>query len=242
MILGKIWRAFKAQANKVANFFWTADPIAQLQYEYDRMVDQLKEGREGLEQYRALVERVTRQVDDNRSLVSRLEAKVRTYLKAGDRDSAARFALDLQKAKKDLQENEAQLRLHQESYDNSLTKIKHASHKLGQLRDKIKKYDADLKLSRAEAELSKVAQSINVDVTTDFGQIEQVLQDEIDKNRAKAKVSVDLSSEGVEEVRREQAIEQTLAEQALREFEMEDSPRLPAPKDGAALTPISPRK
>jgi phage shock protein A len=241
MIIGKIWRAFRAQMNKVANYFWTADPIAQLQYEYDRMVDQLKEGREGLEQYRALVERVTRQVDENRSAVTRLEAKVRTYLKGGDRESAARFALDLQKAKKDLQENEGQLRMYEEAYNNNLAKIKHASHKLGQLRDKIKKYDADLKLSRAEAELGKIAQNFNVDITTDFGQIEQVLQDEIDRNRARAKVSADLSSEGLEEVRREQAIEQTLAEQALREFEMEDSegagtPRLPAPKEDGPAT------
>ena len=56
MIFGKLWRAFKAQMNKMANFIWRADPIAQLQYEYDKLVDQLKEGRVGLEQYRALVE------------------------------------------------------------------------------------------------------------------------------------------------------------------------------------------
>ena len=35
MIVGKLWRAFRAQINKIANFFWTADPIAQMQYEYD---------------------------------------------------------------------------------------------------------------------------------------------------------------------------------------------------------------
>jgi hypothetical protein len=32
--------------NKIANFFWTADPVAQLQYEYDKAVDQMKEGRD----------------------------------------------------------------------------------------------------------------------------------------------------------------------------------------------------
>lgn len=243
MIIGKLWRAFAAQMNKVANFFWKADPIAQMQYEYDRLVDQLKEGREGLETYRALVERVARQVDAQRNNVSRLEAKIRTYLKANDRDGAGRFALEMQKAKKDLQENEAQLAVHEEAYNNNLTKIKHASTKLNQLREKIHKYDADLKMSRAEAELSKVAASfnVNVDVTTDFGQIEQVLQEEIDRNRAKAKVTADLSSEGLEEIRREQSVEATLAEQALREFEMEagEAPRLPAPsKASNETTPI----
>lgn len=173
MIVGKLWRAIKAQMNKVANFFWQADPIAQLQYEYDKAVDQIKEGRTGIEQYRALVERIARQTNQNRANAARLEAKVKAYLAAGDRETAARYALELQKARKEQQENEAQLKLHEEAYNNHLLKIKHASGKLAQLRDKIQKYDADLRMSRAEAELAKVAQSIHVDITTDFGQIEQ---------------------------------------------------------------------
>ena len=86
MILQKFWSAFVAQINKVANLFWEADPVAQMRYEYDRAVDQLKEGRGGLEQYRGLVERVTRQAQANRSHVQKLEAETKAYLKAGDRD------------------------------------------------------------------------------------------------------------------------------------------------------------
>jgi phage shock protein A len=149
MIFGKLWRTLAAQINKLANLFWTADPIAQLQYEYDLAVEQLKQGRLGLEQYRSLVERVTRQVATNKAHVANLEAKVKTYLQAGDRDTAAKFALELQKAKKDLAENEAQEKMHEESYNNNLTKIKHASTKIAQVRDKITKYDAELKMSRA---------------------------------------------------------------------------------------------
>src|SRR5262245_12335185 len=99
MIVGKIWRSLKAQLNTLANFFWTADPIAQMQYEYDTAVNQLKEGRVGLEQYRGLVERVTRQVANDKAHVTSLEAKVKTYLQAGDRETAAKFALEMQKAK-----------------------------------------------------------------------------------------------------------------------------------------------
>lgn len=231
MIIGKMWRAFKAQMNKIANYFWQADPVAQMQYEYDRAVDQIKEGRTGVEQYRALVERVARQAEKNRGHIATLEAKTKAYLEAGDRETAARFALELQKARKELKENESQLKMHEEAYNNHLTKIKHASGKLGQLRDKIQKYDADLKMSRAEAELAKVAQTIHVDVTTDFGQIEQVLQDQIDKNRAKAKVAADLSSEGLEDVKAEIEMEKKLAEQALREFERQGSSSPPLLED-----------
>ena len=221
MILGKLWKALAAQMNKVANFFWTADPIAQLQYEYDKAVDQMKEGREGLEQYRALVERVTRQVNGDQEHVASLEARIKAYLQAGERETASKFALELQQAKKQLAENEAQLKLHETAYTNNVTKIKHATKKLAELKSKIQKYDADLKLSRAEAEFAKLAHSFNFDVTTDFGQIEDVIQDKIGLNRAKVRVAADLSGQGLEEIQREQAVEKAMADKALREFEVE---------------------
>jgi len=221
MILGKLWKALAAQMNKIANFFWTADPVAQLQYEYDKAVDQMKDGREGLEQYRALVERVTRQVNGDRQHVASLEARIKAYLQAGERETASKFALELQKAKKELAENEAQLKLHETAYNNNVTKIKHATKKLSELKNKIAKYDADLKLSRAEAELAKLAQTFNFDVTTDFGQIEDVIQDKIGLNRAKVRVAADLSGEGLEDIKREEAVEKAMADNALREFEIE---------------------
>lgn len=219
MIFSKLWRALAAQLNKLANFFWTKDPIAQMQYEYDLAVEQLKEGRQGLEQYRALVERVSRQVQTNKAHVANLEAKVKAFLQAGNRDLAAKFAIELQKAQKDLAENENQLKMHEEAYNNNLTKIQHATHKLGQLKEKIHRYDADLKMSRAEAELGKLAQSFNVNITTDFGQIEQVVQDQINLNKAKARVAADLSSEGLADIQAEQAVERAQAEEILKQFE-----------------------
>lgn len=221
MILGKLWHTLMAQLNKVANVFWTADPIAQMQYEYDQAVAQLKEGREGLEQYRALVERVSRQVSNDKQHVTSLEAKIKTYLAAGDRETASKFALELQKARQQLTEDEAQLKMHESAYNNNVTKIKHSTKKLTDVREKIQKYDAELKMSRAEAEMAKLAESFDFNITTDFGQIEQVLNDKIGLNRAKARVAADLSSEGVVDIQREQAMEKAMGDQALREFEMQ---------------------
>jgi phage shock protein A len=221
MVFRKLWRSLRAQMNKMANLFWTADPIAQLQYEYDKAVEELKSGREGLAQYRALVERVSSQVATQKTHVAQLEARVKAYLQAGDRETAARFALELQKAKQDLAENQTQLQMHETAYDNNLKKIKHANKKLGDVRAKIQKYDAELKMSKAEAEMAKLAQSFNFDVTTDFGEMEQVIQERISLNRAKVRVAADLSSEGVVAVEREEAMERVLADQALREFEVE---------------------
>jgi phage shock protein A len=227
LILGKFWSAFRAQINKIANVFWEADPIAQMQYEYDSSVEQLKDGRQGLETYRALVERVNRQVAGGRDHVQKLEAETKAYLKAGQRDAAAKFALELQKAKKDLAANEQQLAMHEEAYGNNLKKIQHATKKLGEVRDKIQKYDAELKMSAAEAEVAALAQSFNLDVTTDFGQIEQVIQGKIDKNRAKTRVAADLSQEGIESIQAEEKMEKAMAEDALSQFEAELGLRSP---------------
>ena len=152
---------------------------------------------------------------------AKLQAKVKAYLAAGDRESAATFALEMQKAKQQLAENEDQLKLHETAYGNNLTNIKRSTQKLGDVRNKIAKYDAELKMSRAEAEMAQLASDLNFDVTTDFGQIEQVINEKISLNRAKARVAADMSDEGIVDIEREQAMEGALAEQALRDFEME---------------------
>ena len=221
MIFHKFWSAFVAQINKVANLFWEADPIAQMRYEYDKAVEQLKEGRGGLEQYRGLVERVTRQVQANRSHVQKLEAETKAYLKAGDRATAAKFALELQKAKTEMQANEGQLTMHETAYGNSLKKIQHANTKLIELREKITKYDAELKMSAAEAEIAKLSETFDVNLTTDFGEIESVIQQRIDQNRGKVRVAADLSQKGIAEIAAEERMQSVLAEEALSNFEVE---------------------
>jgi phage shock protein A len=227
VILHKFWTAFLAQINKVANLFWEADPVAQMRYEYDRAVEQLKEGRVGLEQYRGLVERVTRQVAANKSQVQRLEAETKAYLKAGDRQTAAKFALELQKAKEELTANEQQLEMHETAYGNNLKKIQQANQKLIELRERIQKYDAELKMSSAEAEIAKLSETFDMNLTTDFGEIESIIQQKIDQNRGRVRVAADLSEKGIAEIKAEERMRGQLAEQALQNFEVELGIRSP---------------
>ena len=227
MILHKFWSAFVAQINKIANLFWEADPVAQMRYEYGRSVDQLKEGRLGLEQYRGLVERVTRQASANRSHVQQLEAETKAYLKVGDRATAAKFALELQKAKEEAAAIESQLQMHETAYGNNLKKIQHANEKLIELREKIQKYDAELKMSSAEAEIAKLSETFDMNLTTDFGEIEGVIQQKIDQNRGKVRVSADLSQKGIAEIKAEENMRGAMAEEALKGFEVELGIRSP---------------
>lgn len=236
MILGKFFGAIRAQLNKLANFFWEADPIAQMQYEYDLAVEQLKEGRVGLEQYRGLVERVARQVRDGESQINKLTAQAKAYLKSGDRETAGRFALQLTKAKQQLDENKQQLAMHEQAYQNNLKKIQHANKKLVEVKDKIQRFDAELKMSEAEAEVAKLTQSFNMDITTDFGQLEDVIQRKIDANRGKARVASDLSSEGIDQLEAEERMEKSMADDALKDLEVELGMRAPETTPIAATT------
>jgi len=227
MIFGKMFGAVRAQLNKLANFFWEADPIAQMQYEYDSAVEQLKEGRVGLEQYRGLVESVGRQVKTGEAHMAKLQAQAKAYLKAGERESAAKFALELQKAKTQHEANKAQLEMHETAYNNNLKKIQHANKKLGEVKNKIQQYDAELKMSEAEAEVAKLSASFDLNVTTDFGQLEDVIQRKIDGNRGKARVAADLSSQGIADIQAEERMEKSMAEDALKDLEVELGMRAP---------------
>lgn len=246
MIFKKFWSAMRAQLNKLANVFWEADPIAQMRYEYDNAVEELKEGRVGLEQYRGLVEKVTRQVQEGEKHAAKLQAQAKAYLKAGDRETAAKFALELRKAQAHLAENRAQLEMHEQAYTNNLKKIKHANKQLAGVRDKIEKYDSELKMSEAEAEIAKLSESFNLNLTTDFGQLEQVIQGKIDRNRGTARVAADLSSEGIASIEAEEHMEQVMAEDALSDLEIELGLKSPATATAApaakALGPAEERE
>ena len=227
MILGKFFNSIAAQFNKLGNWLFERDPIAQMQLEYDRAVEQLKEGRTGLEQYRGLVERVSRQVKEGEAQIAKLTAQAKAYLKMGNRDTAASFALQLTKAKAQLEENKQQLAMHEEAYQNNLQKIQFANKKLGELKDKIAKYDADLKMSEAEAEVAKLTATFNMDLTTDFGKIEDVIQRKIDANRGKVRVAADMSQQGLDKIKAEEQLEKAMADDALKDLEVELGMRSP---------------
>lgn len=218
-MIRKLWRSLMAQFNKLTNWVRRRDPVAEMQYEVDLATEQLKDGRRGLELYRGLVERVGRQVAENRTQAASMRLEIQNYLKAGDRETAGKFALQLERVQKQLAENEKQLGLHEQAYQNNLLKLQHASRKLGVVKDRIARYDAELRMSKTESEIARLGESLDFSVTTDLGELENILQGQIDNNRAAVRVAADLSAQGVEDVVREQAVESLRAAQALEEFE-----------------------
>ena len=225
MILGKFATAFKAALNKLANFFWSQDPIAILQLEVDQATQRLQEGRSGLEQYRGLVERVHMQVAAGKQNVQRMEGQIRSHLQAGNREVAAQLAIQLQQAKQDLANNEQQLGMHNDAYQNHLLKFQQAQKDIVTLRQKAQRMHAELQMAKAEAEIARVAESVSESVLPNFstkiGQAEELVQEQIAKHRGEARVAADMSSKGVAEIKAQQQAEAAMGENLLRQFEVE---------------------
>jgi phage shock protein A len=221
MIMGKFFKAFRAQLNKIANIFFESDPIAVMQLEVDSATDRLKEGRKGLEMYRGLVETVARQVAAGNSNIGQLESQIKAHLKAGNRDVAGQLAIQLQKAQTELAANEGQLQMHEGAYQNNLLKIQKANKDIVKVREKIQQYHAELKMSAAEAEIAQISESFDMNVTTDFGEVESMIQRKIDSNRGRARVASDMSSKGVEFIKAEEAAEKAMAEDLLSKYEVQ---------------------
>ena len=241
--MGKFCRAIRAQLNKIANIFFEADPIAVMQLEVDQATERLKEGRKGLEMYRGLVETVARQVASGTANASQLESQIKAHLKAGNREMAGQLALQLQKTQTELEKNKAQLEMHEQAYQNNLLKIQKANKDIVKVRDKITQYNAELKMSAAEAEIAQISESFDMNMTTDFGQIESVIQKQIDTNRGRARVASDMSSKGVEAIKAEEAAEKAMADDLLTKYEVQlglKSPETSAISDTAKkLGPVT---
>ena len=221
MIFGKFFKAVKAQLNKIANIFFESDPIAVMQLEVDQATERLKEGRKGLELYRGLVETVARQVAKEKSNIAQLESQIKAHLKAGNREVAGQLAVQLQKTQTELATNEQQVEMHEQAYQNNLLKIQKANKDIVKVREKIRQYDAELKMSAAEAEIAQITESFDMNVTTDFGEVEAMIQRKIDHNRGRARVAADMSSKGIELIKAEEAAEKVMAEDLLSKFEVQ---------------------
>jgi len=219
--MGKFFRAIRAQLNKIANIFFEADPIAVMQLEVDQATERLKEGRKGLEMYRGLVETVARQVTNGKANATQLEAQIKAHLKAGNRDVAGQLAVQLQKVQAELAQNESQLQMHEQAYQNNLLKIQKANKDIIAVRERIQKYHAELKMSEAEAEIAQISESFDMNVTTNFGEVENLIQRKIDANRGRARVAADMSSKGIEQIKADEAAEKQMAEDLLSKYEVQ---------------------
>lgn len=231
MILGKFATAFRAFLNGIANALWSRDPVAIMQLKIDEATAEVQGAREGVEQYAGLVEGIKRIVAQLSGQSAQLEAQVKAHLKAGNRERAGQLVLQLQKIKQQLEAKEAELKIHNDALQNNLLKLKSANENIVELRQRATQYSAELKMSRAEAEMAKVSEALQGSLvgnyTSGFGEAEALVKGEIDKNRGRAHVAAEMSSTGIAEIKAEEAATRALADDLLSQFEQDLGLRSP---------------
>lgn len=221
--LGRLLVAVSAQFGKLFKWIWGIDAIAVYQAEVDRSADEIQQAGEGLEQYRGLVSRLQRQVANGEKEELRLTAKIKTLLTDGNEDKAAEYAIQLKKEQAALSENRSQLTSYEGAYQDNLKKVRYANEKIKGAKEKAEKMQADLRLSKAEAETAKLAQrfNINTNITTGLGEIEDEIQRQIDSNRAKGQVIRDLSQDGLDQIEEDEKLQKAEAKELLLQFKQE---------------------
>src|SRR5215468_4260699 len=230
---------FRRLSNLVRGFFSLfisglerQNPEALLEVEQENLRKQIGQYNTGLASHAGLCERLISQVKQLESEQRDLRAKTTANLRAGNRDSAAQYALRLQTVERELDENRSQMEQAEKTYKDLVrardVAITAARNKIESLKSGI----TDLKMKRALAELTEMASGM---ITTIGGsgetldRLHNIVEEERSKAAGRVRVARDtLDTSGLVVKEAEQ---KALADQALADF---------AAKEGIALDPATP--
>src|SRR5262245_46514850 len=104
--VGAIWRAI---LNTFVSGMEDKYAIELAESQLQQATERLKEGRQGLTTYQALVFKVQQQAEEGRRRVTRLTAEIKAQLHQGNESVAGQLALELSQVKTDLASNEEQV-------------------------------------------------------------------------------------------------------------------------------------
>jgi phage shock protein A len=170
-----------------------------------------------LEGCRAFVDRLERQVARGLANVSRHQALAEQYVREGN-DTRAREEL-LEKARwdKDVSENKDQLSRHKQIYEGHLRTVQAAARRLDDMRHEAKQQGVRLEMSKVEASLSELGEVIGkAGLGLDnLSEVNEEIETQIDRNRAKGLVVHDLGREATAEVEAEQRARESAADSDL---------------------------
>jgi len=206
------------------------NPEALLEVEKETLREQIAKYNQGLASHAGLCERLMTQVKRLEKEENELRAKASVNLRAGNRDSAAQYALRLQTVTRELEENRTQLKDAETTYANLIkardVAISAAKAKIETLRASLD----DLKVKRAMAELTEMASGMigSIGGSGDtLDRVHEMVERERQEAAGRARVAKD--SMNMSEVNLAEAEQHALAERALADF---------AAGEGIALQPL----
>ena len=188
--------AGSAQAHKLGRRTEEADPLALLNQAVDDGVASIQNAKIGLDNYRVLIQSVQRQVENGEKEKSRLEARIRETLEAGDPHGAAReYALMLADVEENIATNREQLERHKETYENFARQVEAGQSRVLAARQKATLLGLELEQSKREREMARFARDFSFDpngLNSDLARAEELIYQKIDANRAVGHVAEDL--------------------------------------------------
>jgi len=195
--VARIFGAGRAQVGKFGRMAEEADPLALLNQAVDDGVTSIQNAKKGLENYRALILSVQRQVESGEKEKVRLETRIRTAIDSGDPNHTANeSAMVLADVERHLKANREQLAKHMEIYENYARQVEVGQAKVAEARLKATRLGVALEQSKREKEMAKFANDFSFDpqgFNSDLARAEELINQKIDANRAVGEVAVDMS-------------------------------------------------
>lgn len=225
---------FKRLGNLIRGFFGLfisglekQNPEALLEVEKENLREQISRYNQGLASHAALCERLISQVKKLEQDENELRSKTSAHLRAGNRDAAGQYAVQLQSAQAQLEENRRQLEQAETTYRDLIkardVAVKAAQAKIESLRHSLN----DLKVKKATAELTEMASGMISQIGGSgdtLDRLSKMVNEEREMAAGRARVARD--SVDTSEIALKEFEQKALAEQALVDF---------AAKEGIAL-------
>ncbi|MHB9134029.1 MAG: PspA/IM30 family protein [Armatimonadota bacterium] len=207
------------------------NPEALLAAEAENLREQIAKYNQGLAAHAGLCEQLMANIRRLEAEEQDLRAKTTANLRAGNQELAGQYALRLQTTTKELEDNRAQLETAEKTYQE-LLKARDVSVKAARAKlDSLKRTISDLKIQKAQAELSEMASGMISEIGGSgdtLSRLQEMLEEERTKAAGRARVARDsLDTTGIKMQEQEQ---KALADQALADF---------AAKEGIPLATVT---
>ncbi len=213
-------------ANLVRGFFSLfisglekANPRALIEAEKENLRKQIGRFNDSLANHAGFVERLMRQVKNLEAQERELAAKAAAHLKAGNRDAAGQYALQLRTVKEQLEENRQQLEAAETTYQKLVKTRDVAIQEAHSKIESLKRMMTETEMMEAQAELQEMAQGMITSIGGSgdtISRVEEYLTERRDKAAGRARVAA--SSIDTSQVDLKEAEQHALADQALTEF------------------------
>jgi len=217
----------KAQAGKLARAAENLDPVAMYREKIEEATDNLRTAKESLVRVKGLTASVKRQVDDGKTEIARLDARIKLALQDGNESRAAEYVQQIQSAKENLKQNEEQLVAHNNSYQAFLKQVQTAQTKIIGAKRDAEKLGTQLEISKVEAEISDINQrfSQKADPLDDATKYREGIQKQIDQNKARGQVANDVNSDLAVEEAEDAKLREMETKSILDEYKKNMAPK-----------------